>query len=201
MSRDVRPRSTTLSFGSAGHSMRREHCRQSRHLGDPSASESPLSGGTLGDGPTFATSPARSRASSGSKSLPLLLRSSRSPLPAAWLGPNGGELGTTGLVGVALAESSPEARRSMFCFARFRRFIISSAASFFAGSVSLSGWYCRDFARQALVISLAVAVTCTPRMTWSGSSQIVFTRAGSVLNPFCALSMLWLSEKTRTQAT
>mmetsp|Transcript_56023 Transcript_56023/g.179809 ORF Transcript_56023/g.179809 Transcript_56023/m.179809 type:complete len:207 (-) Transcript_56023:297-917(-) len=112
--------------------------------------------------------------------------------------------GSAGLEGVALAVEgvqSPGAPRSMFCFARFKRFIISSAASFFSGSVSLSGWYCKDLWRHARVTSLAVAASCTPRMTWSASSHMVFTRASSVLKPFCLLSRVWPSQKTRTQVT
>mmetsp|Transcript_119728 Transcript_119728/g.335298 ORF Transcript_119728/g.335298 Transcript_119728/m.335298 type:complete len:250 (+) Transcript_119728:768-1517(+) len=120
---------------------------------------------------------------------------------------SGAGVGQSGLVGEVGSqpgvkdESSVGAARNMFCLARFKRFIISSALSFLSGSVSLSGWNFSDFARQAFVISFTVAVEATPSITWSDSSQMVLTRAGKVLKPFCLLSITWFSLNTRTHAT
>mmetsp|Transcript_24214 Transcript_24214/g.66593 ORF Transcript_24214/g.66593 Transcript_24214/m.66593 type:complete len:298 (-) Transcript_24214:1635-2528(-) len=205
--RESRLRSTTRSFGGARASIRKE---QKRLLLRPikllsAALVSPSFLDAVWERSAALASSSEPSLSDTRSSLSLSLRSCCWPRPKKsfprWHDAALGSAGLPGVAVVAVGVLSPGAApRSMFCFARFRRFIISSAASFFSGS-ALSGWYSNDLCRQARVISLAVAVACTPKMTWSGSSQIVFTRACKVLKPFCLLSIVWPSQNTRTHAT
>mmetsp|Transcript_36121 Transcript_36121/g.93163 ORF Transcript_36121/g.93163 Transcript_36121/m.93163 type:complete len:247 (-) Transcript_36121:2408-3148(-) len=112
---------------------------------------------------------------------------------------------SAGLLGAAVLgedlESSAGTHFSILTLAMLSRFIISSQFSFFSGSTSLSGWCFSDIRRQARVISFAWASAATPKTSWSASSQMVVSRRGSVLKPFCLLSMDLLSQKTFTHAT
>mmetsp|Transcript_74498 Transcript_74498/g.216044 ORF Transcript_74498/g.216044 Transcript_74498/m.216044 type:complete len:213 (+) Transcript_74498:545-1183(+) len=212
MPREVNPLDVTLIFGGRRASTLKEQRMLSLLSPSPSSFESspplspPLPVACIFEDFRLASSSREANHSSSESMLllPLLLRREISPSPKSGAGAGPEHSGLAGEAGSqpdANCMSSVGAARSMFCFARFKRFIISSELSFLSGSVSLSGWNCNDFARQAFVISFTVAVGATPKMTWSCSSQMVFTCAGSVLKPFCLLSITWFSLKTRTHAT